>query len=553
MRSHAPPYPMRFLSRLLVLLVHVAALAQTPAPDLAVNAPATIDPLNPNLPTIFIAGDSTAAKDKGQPIQGWGVPFADYFDATKVNVANRARGGRSSRTFITEGLWDNLLTEVKAGDYVLIQFGHNDGGAINEEPPGSTRPLRARGSLPGLGEETQEIDNAVTKKHETVHTYGWYIRNMISDVKAKGATPLLLSLTVRDIWKGGKIERGSGSFRKWDRQLAEIAGIGFVDLSRIAADKFQALGTAKTKEHFGPDHTHPNLLGADFQAACVVSGLKALRKGPFTALLSAKGKVVEADSIGWLNLPEPAVSSLPSIVLIGDSTVRNGRGDGEGGQWGWGDSLGKFFDATKVNIVNRAIGGLSSRTFLTQGHWDRALTLIKPGDFVIMQFGHNDSSAVNDDSRARGTIKGTGEETEEIDNLLTKQHEVVHSYGWYLRKFIREARAAGATPVVCSPIPRKMWEEGKIARSNLSYGGWAKQVAEQEGMGFVDLNEFIARQYDALGESKVDSLFADKNTHPSKAGADLNAEIVTGGLRALAGAPLDRFLSEQGRGIAAIR
>ena len=275
--------------------------------------------------------------------------------------------------------------------------------------------------------------------------------------------------------------------------------------------------------------------------------MKGLRKGPFTVFLSAKGAAVEADHAGWLNLPEPANPTLPSLVLIGDSTVRNGRGDGEGGQWGWGDSLGNYFDSTKVNLVNRAVGGLSSRTFLTQGHWERALGLIKPGDFVIMQFGHNDSSAVNDNSRARGTIKGTGEETEEIDNLLTKQHEVVHSYGWYLRKFIREAKAAGATPIVCSPIPRKTWENGKIARSTESYSGWARQVATQEGVGFVDLNEFIARRYEMMGEPEVELMYADKNTHTSKAGAEVNAEIVAAGLRALPRAPLEPLLSDKCR------
>ena len=102
-------------------------------------------------------------------------------------------------------------------------------------------------------------------------------------------------------------------------------------------------------------------------------------------------------------------------------------------------------------------------------------------------------------ARARGTIKGTGEETEEIDNLLTKQHEVVQTYGWHLRKFIREARSRGATPVVCSLVPRKTWVDGKIVRSADTYAGWARQVATEEGVGFVDLNERVARRYDALG------------------------------------------------------
>ncbi len=528
---------MRRSTPILCLLLLQSAFAQTPAPDLTVNPAAPIVALNPALPTLFVAGDSTAAKGSSADQQGWAVPFADYFDPAKINVANHARGGRSSRTFITEGLWDKMLADVKAGDFVLIQFGHNDAGAINAEPPGSTRPLRARGSLPGLGDESEAIDNVLTKQPETVHTFGWYVRKMIADVKAKGATPLVLSLTVRDLWKDGKVERGSGPYRAWDRELAQHAGVAFIDVTRLIADEYQRLGQPRVHEFFPKDHTHTNPAGADLNAALVVAGLKGLHDGPFAKFLSPKGAAVEADRIGWLNLPEPADPARPTLLLIGDSTVRNGRGDGAGGQWGWGAPLADHFDAAKINVVNRAVGGLSSRTFRTQGHWERALALLKPGDFVAMQFGHNDPGPLNDDKRARGTIGGTGEETEVIDNLLTKQPEVVHTYGWYLRQYIREAKAAGATPIVCSPVPRKTWKDGKIARSADTHGGWAKRVAAEEGVAFIDLNELIATRYEALGAEKVEPLFADEHTHTSRAGAELNAAIVAEALRALPGAP----------------
>jgi lysophospholipase L1-like esterase len=507
--------------------------APTLAPDLASDPAAISRPTDPRLQTIFIAGDSTAAKNNGDPIQGWGEPFHDYFDPAKVNVVNLARGGRSSRTFITEGLWDRLLGEVKTGDYVLIQFGHNDAGALNAEPPGSNRPLRARGSLPGLGDETQEIDNVLTKKHEVVHTFGWYLRKMTDDVKAKGAIPVVLSLTVRNIWKDGKVERGSGDYRIWDRDLSQSDGTAWVDVTRIIADRYQELGESKVGEFFAKDHTHTVPVGADFNAAAVVSGLKGQREGPWATWLSAKGQAVPKDEIGWLNLPEPANPKLHTLLLIGDSTVRNGRGDGAGGQWGWGDELFPYFDPTKINLVNRAVGGLSSRTFMTQGHWERALSLLKPGDFVVMQFGHNDDGPLNDTTRARGTIKGCGDETQEIDNLLTRKHEVVHSYGWYLRHFIREAKAKGVTPIVCSPVPRKVWKDGKISRSTDNYAGWAEKVAAEEGVAFIPLNERVAQRYDAMGPEKVDAMFADPHTHTSLAGAQLNASIVIDALKAL--------------------
>jgi lysophospholipase L1-like esterase len=238
-------------------------------------------------------------------------------------------------------------------------------------------------------------------------------------------------------------------------------------------------------------------------------------------------------------------SKLPSLFLIGDSTVRNGHGDGRNGQWGWGEPIAGFFDTTKINVVNRALGGLSSRTYLTLGHWDRVLAMLKPGDFVMMQFGHNDNGPINDTFRARGTIQGAGEETEEIDNLLTKEHEVVHTYGWYLRRFIANARAKGATPFVCSLVPRKIWKDGKIVREK--YAQWAAEVAMSEGAAFVDLNEIIARQYELLGSEKVDPLFADERTHTTLAGAEGNAAYVIAGLKGLKDNPLSVYFSEKAK------
>jgi len=491
------------------------------------------------LPTVFIAGDSTAAPGNGAPVQGWGAPFAGYFDHSKIKTTNRAIAGCSSRTFITGGHWDQLLAEMKAGDFVLIQFGHNDGGAINEEPPGSNLPLRARGSLPGLGEESQTIDNVITRESEVVHTFGWYIRKMISDTKAKGATPVLLSLTPRNLWREGKIERGSGRYREWIHELARVAGIEFIDLTRIVADRYQAMGPGKTAELFGGDYVHTNTAGADLSAASVVAGLKGIRRGPqFGASLSEKGSAVEADRIGWLDLPEPSNPGLPTLFLIGDSTVRNGRGDGANGQWGWGEPLTQFFDTAKINIVNRAVGGLSSRTFLSEGYWERLLGLLKPGDFVVMQFGHNDGGLLSDNLRARGTIPGTGDEAQEIENLITRQRETVHSYGWYLRKYIREARAHGATPIVCSLVSRKIWKDGRIERATDTHAGWARRVAAEERADFIDLNELIAARYDELGPEAVNALFADEHTHTTLAGAQLTAHIVAAALKMLSGNPL---------------
>ena len=248
-------------------------------------------------------------------------------------------------------------------------------------------------------------------------------------------------------------------------------------------------------------------------------------------------------------LPEPANPKLPTIYLIGDSTVRNGDGNGSNGQWGWGNPLAQYFNPQKINVVNRALGGLSSRTYLTFEYWERLMAMLKPGDFVVMQFGHNDGGPINDNVRARGTIKGIGEETEAIDNILTGKHEVVHSYGWYLRRFVADTLAKRATPIVCSPVPRKAWRDGKIVRNSQDYGLWAAQVAESARVRFIPLNEIIAHRYEEMGPEKVEVLFHGDNTHTSLAGAELNAASVIAGLKALKSNPLGRYFSDRAKGI----
>lgn len=483
-------------------------------------------------PTVWVVGDSTANNANHR---GWGDPFADYFDLEKANVVNRARGGRSARTYYSEGLWNAVKQDLKAGDFVLIQFGHNDGGDPGKPP--------YRGDLPGIGDQQVDVTMPAGKQ-EVVHSFGWYLRTFVKDAKAAGATPIILSPTVRNIWTGASVERQMGHFSEWSQDVAKAEGLTFLDESNAIADQYEKMGPEKVKELFPQDHTHTSPEGADLNASLVVATLKGANS-PVAAFLSAKGKAVTAYPIPLnastvsLRLPVPADANLPTLFLIGDSTVRNGRGDGAGGQWGWGEPLVDRFDTSKINVVNRAVGGLSSRTYLTGGHWDRVLAMLKPGDFVMMQFGHNDASPLDDAARARGTIKGAGDETREIDNPITKQHEVVHTYGWYLKKFIQDARAKGATPIVCTLIPRKIWKDGKIARNSEDYAKWAADVAAAEQTPVIDLNERIARQYDDLGPEKVEAMFADPHTHTSRAGAEMNADTVVTGIRTL---PLGKYL-----------
>lgn len=233
------------------------------------------------LPTLYVIGDSTV-NNPTKGLQGWGTPLTNWFDLSKINVQNRARGGRSSRTYLTEGIWDEVLTNIKPGDFVLMQFGHNDGGSLTNS--------RARASLKGDSEQTQIVKDEKTGKEETVHTYGWYLRKYITDAKAKGATPIVLSLVPRNIWtKDGKVTRAANDYGKWAREAAESQGVAFVDLNEIIAKHYEDAGQDKVKtEYFGVDHTHTTPSGAELNAASVVEGLRALQDCKLTQYLSTK-------------------------------------------------------------------------------------------------------------------------------------------------------------------------------------------------------------------------------------------------------------------------
>lgn len=233
----------------------------------------------------------------------------------------------------------------------------------------------------------------------------------------------------------------------------------------------------------------------------------------------------------------------PVLYIIGDSTVKNGDGKNENLLQGWGSFIDAHFDTTKLSIENHAIGGRSSRTFITEGRWDKILSTLQKGDYVIMQFGHNDAGPLDDTARARGTLKGIGNDSTEIYNPIRKQQETVHTYGWYMRKYVNDAKAAGAVAIICSPIPRNDWKDNQVLRSDSSYGLWAKQVAQQTDAYFIDLNNLLGNAYEKLGEEKTTTFFPKEHTHTNKEGAMFNAGIVVNTIKKIKPGGLEIYLT----------
>jgi lysophospholipase L1-like esterase len=226
----------------------------------------------------------------------------------------------------------------------------------------------------------------------------------------------------------------------------------------------------------------------------------------------------------------------PALFLVGDSIMRTGTGTGETGPWGWGYEAIPMFDAAKIHVYNDGLGGRSSRGYIEEGAWKKVLDHVQAGDWIILQFGHNDA-ANSTNYPDRTTLKGDGDDTQEIESPKNHQKETIHSYGWYLRQYVADAKAKGATVIICSPPPRNQWLEGHVIRGLDGYASWAADAARISGARFIDLNTITANKYDALGQDATKPLFND-NQHSRKAGAKLNAESVASGIRGLKDCPL---------------
>ncbi len=265
---------------------------QTPAATSPAEELVERTPQDPGLPTIFIVGDSTAdyhldpLHEGIAASQGWGIFLGNFIDPRLANVVNAAQSGRSSRTYIKGGSWEQTLAMLKSKDIVLIQLGQNDIFPINDA-------TRARGTLPGVGPETQQILNGVTHKPEIVHTYGWYLRQIVQQARAKGAQPILLSLTSRNVWKDGHVEVGVGEYRAWIQEVAQQEQVDFLDVSAIMAVQYQKLGQDKVVGLYHAKETvHMTTPGAYVAAQLIVSGLKSLPGSPITRYLSRAGRMV---------------------------------------------------------------------------------------------------------------------------------------------------------------------------------------------------------------------------------------------------------------------
>ncbi len=217
----------------------------------------------PKKPVLYLAGDSTMANKplEDNPERGWGQMLPSFFDSTMITIENHARNGRSTRSFRYEGRWDAIADKLKKGDYVVIQFGHND--------------------------------DVITKtgRYSTPEEYRYNLTRFIKDTRGKGASPILCPPIVRrNFNEEGKLEPTHGEYPDIVREVAENLNVPLVDMHIKSRKLVSGLGVEKSKAiylHIPPgnytslpdgktDNTHFSEEGATTMAGMFIKGLKEI-------------------------------------------------------------------------------------------------------------------------------------------------------------------------------------------------------------------------------------------------------------------------------------
>ena len=501
-------------------------------------------------PVLFLVGNSTMRNgtrgDGSNGQWGWGYYASQYFDADKISVENQALGGMSTRTFYTD-LWPAVRNALKPGDWVIVSIGHNDNGEFFDQK-------RARAVIPGIDPDTCHIGfNQRTQQQDTVYSYGTYLRMYIRDIRSHGANPILMSLTPRDAYD----ERTGKTVRKpqteWAAYVAATEGVPFVDLNERSGQKLDSYSRWKQQYHFLGDKIHTSKFGAEMNARSAAEGLWE-SQNPLLRPLQAMMTNVELQTYAVQR-----TSGKPVVFFTGDSTVKNAD-NADDGMWGWASQAHTVFDESQITLVNAARAGRSTRSFIREGLWDKVYNSLQPGDFVTIQFGHNDICPITD-QKARGVI-AESKDTFHVYKLDNGTYEVVYSFGWYLKKMIDDVREKGATPILVSLTPRNEWPDGKIERRDNSYGRWYRDVVEATGVTFIDMHNLSADFLDKKFAVKrlpgdkekakaevarikecAGKYFKKDHTHASKLGAQMNAQSMARGLRQ-ANSPLAKYLKK---------
>ncbi len=323
---------------------------------------------------------------------------------------------------------------------------------------------------------------------------------------ADDALPVTSDTTFDEAWGYGFTTAPTGSDVDVDRGtddalrsdfVAAAGGTFAVDLGAgdyavqlIAGDEDAASTTAISAEGIAKVLANPQAPGAYLEMAFPI----ALVDGILT--LDITGDAATLNAMTITRIPERVAGAISTVYISGDSTVQTYDPIAYAPQAGWGQMIDRFF-ADDVAFANHAIGGRSSKNFITQGRLDEILRSIRPGDYHLIQFGHNDATQGVDDRYASPA-----------------------DYKEYLRTYVEGTRQRGATPVLVTPVSRRSFDPatGVFAVSFPEYVAKMTELADEEAVLLVDLSASSRAYLDEIGPEAAKAVFlhVDPGVFPNR-------------------------------------
>ena len=441
---------------------------------------------------IDLIGDSTQTDHAGYG-RGFCANLSD-----KVDCVNMARGGASTRSFRAQGLWERSL-QTKP-DYMLIQFGHND--VVFNRPPGAA-PAGAPPNVAAFGG-----DRTLTNPGD----YEANLRQYVTEARAAGIRPILVTPITRQYFEAdGKIHSDQTEHCITMRKIAAEMNVPLIELQNDSIAYLESIGEVAghkfeitKKDATGAtifDKTHFNWAGS-----YVFGRMVAVDLGKTAPELA---KYVRPEPAKMPPEGEKAMRIMEGgpakIVLVGDSTVATGGG--------WGPGFCADFTA-KITCVDVALNGRSSKSFIDEGAWKKALD--EHGDYYLIQFGHNDQKTIP----ALHTDADT-------------------TFAANLHRYIADVRAIGAVPVLVTSLSRRTFKDGVLVEDLTAYADAARKVAADEYITLVDLNQMSVAMLKRMTQEQADKF--DKGNDPDTGKPVVVAADATAtGVDATAPAALDR-------------
>jgi len=394
---------------------------------------------------IDLIGDSTQTDHAG-----YGRGFCANFNAS-VDCVNMARGGASTRTFREQGLWERSLQTRP--DYMVIQFGHND----MVDP---SRPM---------------------PRQVPMAEYDANLRRYVDEARAAGIKPVLCTPLTRRFWQAdGKIHSNLLEYSATMRKVAADMKVPLIDLQaesiayldKVGLEESHRLSITK-KDADGKtifDETH-----LDWAGSYVFGRMVAVDLGKVVPAL--KGDVLKQAA----PLPPEGVKAMQviagspvKIVLVGDSTVATGGG--------WGPGFCAVM-TPNVTCIDDALNGRSSKSFIDEGAWKKALA--EKGDYYFIQFGHNDQKT---DAPRHTDAEG--------------------SFKDYLQRYISDVQAIGAVPVLVTSLSRRTFKDGKVVEDLKEYATATRELGAKDFITVVDLNAASTAMLNRMTQEEADKFNA---------------------------------------------